>query len=1232
MPKEMQDHLAQLLREKREPRLCGLGSGFYPVQHMDAHVSAVEAALEHNYGKLRSKPGSKGEYSWDAMCARRKGRYGYIEPAEANRILISRATEAQRLIALRCDVVGRGDGRLDAKCIELERVRNETCGDPNAWEHRSSNTPVSYGGRRDLPGEALMGSSGRTFLLGMMDDLLRTYIWEPMRYIVMPFSDGHVFRTETSWNLMANIAMVSCAMQNSAARFPLRFILPYGDGWEKQLRRDKPDTTRSSMQYVGTLLLRFDKVRSSDYEYCSFSPDQGEGCPVLPYGVFYDPTALNSPHRPDPFYVPYMLINVNGERVDWGDFTGRKRVTYFEVRQMMARIHHDTENTSHLYQLVTPHSPEHHQHWLFSRLSPAALVKDLRQDNLDATLAGNDIISFTTGQLSGYTMRNVKLTWTDVQGDLRLSSAISQADAETGPPMDVTKFKNLYYSSAGGMTTASRMLPSYERYLAAIRAIGTAVDGGSRPLDVVYTTTEIGRPKGLQPYHISPDGGVFVNGLKQPTRNLTTSANFITPHGRDCVPLAVKLIGGSTDSKRLIQVIALNANMAEAFLHASSGANVHLLLLGAKNVAPLDRLAARHPSRLSLHTVGLLMASPRGTQPPIPPGPRHDVVVLDVESVWHGAKAANTALATLSQLPNVLRADGRAAMMITLPDTADGVMMRALSLWAGAFKTFEVIALPRVSHVAAVVVIFEGFRGLLSASSEASARGIRTALLDGMPIPPVVAPNFVSPNVVSAVESAYDASTDALLPKATKSKRQSRQNVAVSKQAPPPSNDGLPLSFRGLQLVRRFEDETGGSYPYAEDARDFEPRCHWGQLKLHLSEWDFLNRTRDLWSTRPTVVVYAGAADGAHTPLLADLFPEVHRWFLFDGAPFAPGVLRHPRIRAFTGDAGFVTDATVPTFARLAKEEGAKAILFISDIRTVPSETRVKEDMVSQARWGIRLGADAMLLKFRPPYTRVNAADGQKVATVPSASPADFASPDPTTNKLPPPLIVVNNDVPEARRSLYLDGEVQPQLFAPLNSTETRLYVRRHPDGTYPLRFYDVVRHEEESYFYNLTTRRLLLPSHEPALDLYLPGFDHGWESAQAYRIAREYVETRPGAGLPLPPPTSSSSTAVDDRRAVRVLGHTIERLRHVTGSGHGLSYCLSETLGRYAGKRGRPGQGPPPHQVRRIALWRRIVGVQEEEMVALQRRRILRHAVVDGVFTRTEAEALVASTAYRAS
>ena len=718
-------------------------------------------------------------------------------------------------------------------------------------------------------------------------------------------------------------------------------------------------------------------------------------------------------------------------------------------------------------------------------------------------------------------------------------------------------------------TTTDAAAATHAAMVRRMLADGVVDDGWSGLLTSVAPAAR--RAKGVQPYHISPTPSrkVFVDGKSR--GDVAEAGAFVTPWAHAFVALATRTVVDASplnkQAQRRVCIVAPNANFAEAVLRVTpKTTRVTLVLLAGltRNVASVDELRQRYRSRLEVRVTGANFAAPLLFAAP-EDAADHDVAVLDIRPVWHEATAAAMLLGVLELVfPRCLVPGGRALLIGTLPRTAE-VGGRAWAAWAASFASFEVVApVPTLMPSAPVNVVFDGFVKAVRID------GLRDSLLTCSSCTTTASPALKShtARVDAAVVGAYASILAGLAGMEDKP----RSPGPVSSSSIVDTGRGCPsVSYRGAMLVRRFEDEADadGEYAYVERARDYEPRCHWGQLKLMLSEWDFLNRTRDVWSSKPTVVVYAGAADGAHTPMLADLFPQVRRWLLFDGARFAPGVLRHPRIRAFSGKAGFVTDATVATFLRLAREEHAEAILFVSDIRINPTEADVQRDMVSQARWGIAMGAEAMLLKFRPPY----AVDGGS-ASVPSASPGDFGSGD---NGI---ALRVEDadaaDIPHARRSLYLDGEVQPQLFAPMNSTEARLYARK----PYALRYYDVLKHEQRSYFYNLTTRRLLMPDFLPRLDrLGVPGLDRGWESVQAYRIVLAYC-------------------GGDVGKATRTLGDAITRLGTVTGRADMLSHCTSETLRRYEKKQ---GEKLSASERRRIALWRELSTAQERDADAMR-------------------------------
>lgn len=226
---------------------------------------------------------------------------------------------------------------------------------------------------------------------------------------------------------------------------------------------------------------------------------------------------------------------------------------------------------------------------------------------------------------------------------------------------------------------------------------------------------------------------------------------------------------------------------------------------------------------------------------------------------------------------------------------------------------------------------------------------------------------------------------------------------------------------------------------------------HWGQRKLLLTEIEFLSHClRKIkeagGNPRDYTVVYAGAADGRHIPFLWNsLFPGVFREIhLYDDVRrFAPGPIHlaseprrtrvriapvihsHPSLtdtfhKKYAVDAGTILPALpkgVPYNIGWFTEEVARSyhgrpVLFISDIRTNPDNDSIFSDNRAQMAWVDAMDPYACMLKHRMPFNRPEMA--------------------------------------------FLAGEILLQLWAPVNSTEGRLWAMRpYKRHTYKLSDYE---------------------------------------------------------------------------------------------------------------------------------------------------------------------------------
>ena len=403
-------------------------------------------------------------------------------------------------------------------------------------------------------------------------------------------------------------------------------------------------------------------------------------------------------------------------------------------------------------------------------------------------------------------------------------------------------------------------------------------------------------------------------------------------------------------------------------------------------------------------------------------------------------------------------------------------------------------------------------------------------------------------------------------------------------------NTVYPIMVMGKRLrpfvsMRRYPNVTCDvSIPYNRNRYDYEGRCHWGQLKLLMSEIELLVRCRRKFGGSASyVLIYVGAANGSHLPLLADLFPEVviHA---YDGARFDSNVHRHPRIRVFEGQSGFVTDDVIPLISSRASQEQSQSQeqshhhslgrnirtvknrrenfnkhsirVFVSDIRVSPSDEEVHKDTIDQARWGIRLESDVMMLKFRLPYP----------TTVPvtfKATPKDFGLPDSTRVPTVDPAIRMPY--------LYLDGYIQLQLFAPWNSTETRLVVGLTTPRD-ALKWYDPHAYEMHMSTFNSITRPTLVPDALP-LDNLVFGFDRSMESLTMCHLIRAMLF--PEVPLKTESMGLLSAEEIKDMKYIPMeqVNAIVGMLRHVRkqmfkSTGRQLLYCVTDTLAKHRSKK----------------------------------------------------------------
>jgi hypothetical protein len=183
-------------------------------------------------------------------------------------------------------------------------------------------------------------------------------------------------------------------------------------------------------------------------------------------------------------------------------------------------------------------------------------------------------------------------------------------------------------------------------------------------------------------------------------------------------------------------------------------------------------------------------------------------------------------------------------------------------------------------------------------------------------------------------------------------------------------------------IFSRFltEDAKRLEYFPSPETRHMKTQLHWGQLKLLLSEIEFLTlalKQHQASGTNKTItVVYAGAAPGNHILVLAELFPQMN-FVLYDPQSFDKLLFSHPRIEIHTGkDEGFFTEIDAEYWNGQNSWNEDEYIVFVTDIRNpsvesssdVEVEAFIKEDMDRQLAWWLLMQPELSSFKFRLPW------------------------------------------------------------------------------------------------------------------------------------------------------------------------------------------------------------------------------------------------------------------------
>lgn len=253
-----------------------------------------------------------------------------------------------------------------------------------------------------------------------------------------------------------------------------------------------------------------------------------------------------------------------------------------------------------------------------------------------------------------------------------------------------------------------------------------------------------------------------------------------------------------------------------------------------------------------------------------------------------------------------------------------------------------------------------------------------------------------------------------------------------------------PDAESGSEFTRTLD--LGKTSKYYERVGVFKPSLHWGQLKLFLSEVEFLTKVIDDAGDRDIVFVYAGAAPGDHIEYLHGLFKNI-QFELYDPNKFVvrDSDMIKTHVQFFTDkDAQFWKDNI-----------GNRYLAFCSDIRSEPATPKnVAENMKMQLEWWKIMNPHLSMFKFRLPW-------------IPG-------------------------------KTEWPAGEIYIQAYPGPTSTETRLIVKKNAEVIY----YDNQQYEDACFYHNTHNRTYKYPN-----EFHDIGLDDCYDCQSFIQIMKQYID-----------------------------------------------------------------------------------------------------------------------------
>lgn len=1087
---------------------------FVPINESDSDSSnIIQKMIDISYGESTSK-----EIPWKQIHLMRSLQYRGYSPEFSESFMNDLAQHAESLD------MPTLQGIIDDesfKVLQLDKHSTSvrTCNKIEQLSTQRPNVPS-----KDVLLQTELIQLGKQFLLG--DNALVGEYYGNKKVLVNPYPLDKNFNSVLGYNVALNKASLTCHIMNSECDFPARFILNMEP---TQILHKNASTyiLNKKLVYKGFFIIRFSldddpeiTINAIGCEKLGNTSHDKPHKSVANYYVFFvfERTGVRDMSVTDKF----MLINFRCNVVDWGDVSDSKKILYSEIRQVMC-LHaqqklkmylitstkKDTLSTKYekwiheedLRKLVSQDKtlPDN-VHVVVSKpdispqliygdytLEPCFFTYDLDRhgDRLMIRLLDTD--DFPKLSEDEYCVSTNCLQVRDIYQRLKIQSILNIKSQDIGEVLvpqpiqsrllDSVKSVVSSYAPQVGSGKKKTMFELFKTQIRVLKRnahLNEKIDNNN---DMFYS--RVLKQRNVTYTH--QENKLFVNKVEEPY-----FYNFIKPKTIHLLQFAKSLVPGE------ILILGSNIHFAELALDVYKSIKVTLIVMNVFEVYSFIALKKKFGDRVTIHMCGFVNIDTLVILDKLCQKKTFSTIIIDF-GVLDESKELLITLLGIMVCNKYLAKSGTFMKYCILPLDWNSPVFYACNELCNSFQhiNYESNRMS-FSFDNSFVYVLKNFKPLDSNMEHFYYNTYQEFFVE-----PQATINKITTYFKSRQLNIFHLQWLTLL--------LNNANTMLKIMSREQEGAGIGRLYYHLfqiksvpyKVIPRLVKDIPDKFNYNEDARDFQTRCHWGQKKLLLTEIQFLTQVcKKVKSLSEYTIVYIGSADGRHFPIVYNMFPGLV-WLLYDPNKFSKGVMNHPDInKSIFVYNMFFTDETI---SHVKSHSKSRKILFISDIRVMPSEEAVMVDMINQAKWSMALGADFMMFKFRLPYTT------KENPVIPKTI-KDL--------RIDSKLVANPNIIAQKDEMLYLKGDMFLQVYPPIHSTEVRLHVEKSRDGKYELATYNYKDIEEKMFYYNTYMRGVndVDDAKNNIYDLeYIPGYDTSLECLMEYNIINDYLRVVKG-------------------------------------------------------------------------------------------------------------------------